>query len=552
MDPCRLRACEALTEALATAPNTTRRGMLPPLSAKQRALNIPAHLVYLYGLVRVTDDAAEDDSTIIPSYPATQNVEFAALQKLYQRALLAQPKEADEEDADVIPAPPSPPQRLFQLSPTLQPSPPEQRRIQQEVLDKMKELQVLAEQVGHELEQETLTNNSRVQTQPKKTVPKQPKNRQQNLGATTKLPEEASSDTTTKSTTETETLQQVLQQIQVPQYECDMESSEDWIEVGGKTKNNQQVPKVEATTDNWRPKKPTITKVPNEAAAAAAPPLTSTAAVTERDEPPAAQVDAENQTPSSASTRNAATDATIVRNNTARKKNSSNTKSKKKASISTTKENADNDPTLLADVKGTRVATTNPLVPSTDVSLTTTTAGGTEAVLIESTAEDNAPVLLTTASASHSTTAPAVPSSLELSKVVHDLERQLAQKDRHLEEQQKEHGQQLRKEREQAEERLQALQLRLYICETKLKTYEDALEDHVRAVASNTSSSSSSNGRTLTTTATTTSGGGGSSGSVMSSSPERPVAKSSATTVAIGLEASPGKRPWVSSSSVVL
>jgi len=36
---------------------------------------------------------------------------------------------------------------------------------------------------------------------------------------------------------------------------------------------------------------------------------------------------------------------------------------------------------------------------------------------------------------------------------------------------------------------MQALQLRLYISETRLKTYEDALQQHVEAVANNVAAS---------------------------------------------------------------
>jgi hypothetical protein len=49
------------------------------------------------------------------------------------------------------------------------------------------------------------------------------------------------------------------------------------------------------------------------------------------------------------------------------------------------------------------------------------------------------------------------------------------------------HARSLQRQREDYEERIQALQLRLFISETRLKTYEDALNQHVEAVAANIS-----------------------------------------------------------------
>jgi len=73
---------------------------------------------------------------------------------------------------------------------------------------------------------------------------------------------------------------------------------------------------------------------------------------------------------------------------------------------------------------------------------------------------------------------------------------------------------------------LQALQLRLYISETKLKTYQEALEKHVHAVANNTADGSAI------------------------SSPERSIHKNKNTNDdSPGLEESPGKRPWALSST---
>jgi hypothetical protein len=63
---------------------------------------------------------------------------------------------------------------------------------------------------------------------------------------------------------------------------------------------------------------------------------------------------------------------------------------------------------------------------------------------------------------------------------------QLVQKDQQLENRMM-HVKALREEKERCEDSMQDLQLRLYISETRLKTYQDSLEQHVESVASNLS-----------------------------------------------------------------
>ena len=54
-----------------------------------------------------------------------------------------------------------------------------------------------------------------------------------------------------------------------------------------------------------------------------------------------------------------------------------------------------------------------------------------------------------------------------------------------LQQERSRHAQQLNQEKEQHANSMQALQLRLYISETRVKTYQDALETHFQSVASN-------------------------------------------------------------------
>ena len=68
---------------------------------------------------------------------------------------------------------------------------------------------------------------------------------------------------------------------------------------------------------------------------------------------------------------------------------------------------------------------------------------------------------------------------------IKQLELELKMKDEQLQRQQLAHSKALLQEKEQSHERLQSLQLRLYISETRLKAFEDALEQHIDAVANN-------------------------------------------------------------------
>jgi hypothetical protein len=66
------------------------------------------------------------------------------------------------------------------------------------------------------------------------------------------------------------------------------------------------------------------------------------------------------------------------------------------------------------------------------------------------------------------------------------LELQLETKERQILEERVSAQKQLQTVKDQSLERIQALQLRLYISETRLQTYEDALQQHVESVAQNT------------------------------------------------------------------
>jgi hypothetical protein len=75
-------------------------------------------------------------------------------------------------------------------------------------------------------------------------------------------------------------------------------------------------------------------------------------------------------------------------------------------------------------------------------------------------------------------------------RIIQHLESELDQKNQEYQEERTAHTKALALEKEISNERLQSLQLRLYISETRLKTFEDALEQHVQAVANNTAPTS--------------------------------------------------------------
>lgn len=70
-----------------------------------------------------------------------------------------------------------------------------------------------------------------------------------------------------------------------------------------------------------------------------------------------------------------------------------------------------------------------------------------------------------------------------LTNRIADIEHDLAETNRQLIEERLEHTKAMRKERERYENLMQSLQLRLYISENKVRTYEDALEKHMQAVS---------------------------------------------------------------------
>mmetsp|Transcript_8115 Transcript_8115/g.19620 ORF Transcript_8115/g.19620 Transcript_8115/m.19620 type:complete len:138 (+) Transcript_8115:711-1124(+) len=76
-----------------------------------------------------------------------------------------------------------------------------------------------------------------------------------------------------------------------------------------------------------------------------------------------------------------------------------------------------------------------------------------------------------------------------LEERIQQLEEALKAKDQELQQEKQANAKMLSQKQQQFDDQVQALQLRLYISETRLKTFEDALEQHVQAVASNVATS---------------------------------------------------------------
>jgi hypothetical protein len=77
--------------------------------------------------------------------------------------------------------------------------------------------------------------------------------------------------------------------------------------------------------------------------------------------------------------------------------------------------------------------------------------------------------------------------TMSLENRVRELELQLAKKDLELQQERQVHAKAMSQKHLDFDNQIQALQLRLYISETRLKNFQDALEQHVEAVSSNIS-----------------------------------------------------------------
>lgn len=577
MDPSRLRACEALTKALAkellspsfenaeppspTAANNNNNNndnnnaslSLPNLSTKQVMLNIPEQLVYLYSLVVRTKNGTPTTTTSntdTTNYTAKQQTIFADLQRLYQQEqqrLLSQAKqqskiekdentaqkeENDKDDERQPSRSSSSSIRVFQLSPNLAPSSVQDvESIEQDVQHKIKELERKAENTRASLVQEELAQTETTTRSNKHenatTTGKKQKSQQSN-SKKTKLPMTKKqngtdvepsrsssnsailSETTTvtpnnhgPSPSKSQTLQEVLQQrIRVPRNhhhhqddERDESNEQQWIHVDHQRKKKPTLSNNNSVCDKSQDQEKALESDPRKME------KEPTMLQMERTAEVGSSNNAEMTSFDQLETNNGRGDHQVV---------------------STTETTSPGISSKTSQLTALLSVDASVFVPSVNKQIRT------------------APNPVPTHVASNSFTTEADQSATAtqaalLQQRVLELEQRLATKEQELQRLKEEHAQQLHRERDQADERFQALQLRLYISETKLKTYEDALEDHVRAVATNTCSS--------TSIIMPDSSGQGDGRSPMRRG------KQSSTEKSETLEESLGKRPWASSSN---
>ncbi|CAB9530455.1 expressed unknown protein [Seminavis robusta] len=564
METCRLRACEALVECLAN--NGNRNITLPERSELQEAMSVPAHLVYIYGLV-VT--VAEESP---PVYTPAQESLFTSLQKLYSLQVIEQQlkeeksNDSHDDDDDVPPPPTSPPKsRAFQLSPSLKPTDADLQRIHEEVETMMADLETQAQVAEDELRvlaeaetNKTSNKSSDRHQHPKKTPTK-----------ITTMAKHIREESMTPRTCET--LEQVLAQIQPQSSEEDNNNNNHgWVTVTKKptkpilhlsrssstpTKSKARVSFVAGDCfvemENQRPVVPPAKAAPapetmvktktdqgaetvvnikpedDEASFVEEPKVEVTLVEEKKEEEedqqpiePIVEVDEEehnekqridvNEDDKEEQQREGEEEARQqtddVEDEEIQKVEGAE-EAKQQSEIDDQEEQQQRDSVEVEHTTPKQLEMevemeTEPVQPPVVKQSVSELSGVAEEVLDSKDESDNNKIL----------------NLLEqLQDRVGQLEEALAMSERHFQTQKEEHARELFKEREQAEERQQALQLRLYISETKLKTYEDALAEHVKAVASNTATGP------------------------VSSSPDR------APGTLHPVEESPGKRPWESS-----
>ena len=426
MEPQRLRACEALAKALALNHNNDARTGATS-SAKQQRLPQP--------------NEQQKDMRIPPHL-----IYIAGLLGIHNKSTPFSPEirqifsdlqelyhqtllkisTEKEEIAEL---------KIFHLSPSLLPNPSDQSRIQQDIDAKIHELEDQAKQMEEELlkEQAAEKESKNIkQIAKKKTSPKP-------LIKSRELPKEEKEIVEKQPT---ETLQQVLAQIQLPQTEEDDVNAEDWVPVYKK--------KAKAVVSTSSVQLKEVTTKPAQADNELRPNYQRDASFEWPED--------ENVEPRSKKIHSsgAGTAASVVQENEIEKCGNpdaetplgENTNSDRRENIGTTKDECIN-----------------------------------EKIEIPVVAEGN--VTDSDANKNKSTS-----TIKELEERIRQLERSLAQSENDRVAVEAKHAQELRAEQEKSEERIQALSLRLYISETRLKTYEDALEQHVVAVANNVATGS--------------------------------------------------------------
>jgi len=423
VDPALLLAAESLAASCdVLEPAAARRGCY--LSEQQSALRIPPVLVYLAGLAAAIVPADHDKQK---QQQQRQQV-FERLQLVYHRQVDSGTKDdhdaEDSESSKNHSKSKKQPQRLLVLSPTLLPAPQWQHKIAQQVQQRKSELQVQSQKLAQQLAVLQQQQQSKQKSRTRRTAAAKPTKRGPHKTQTEQhgSKENSKDDDDDDSSSSSGDEDENLVVAVAKSTEKDENRSPSFGLLDDL--NNQD------DDNDWTPvnRKSSSKSTAKATSKTAAPPVAvESESLTQKEEPTANEI------------------SVPVANN-------------KNDSIVTT--NVSNEDDASADPASSNAAETEYNKTATPTATATQNA--------TTTTSDKPKVQEGQSSGS------SVEQVRKLQDRVQQLETQLAAAQ-----------QQLMDERNQDDAALQAVQLRLYIAETRLQTYEDALEEHNRQVAHN-------------------------------------------------------------------
>jgi len=390
-------------------------------------LRIPPVLVYLAGLAAAIAPADHDKQ----QQQQRQQV-FERLQVVYHRQVDSGSKDHDDEDSESSKnrnKSKQQPQRLLVLSPTLLPAPQWQHKIAQQLQQRKIELQVQSQKLAQQLavlqqqqqQQQSKQKRGTRRTTANPTIKRGPHKTQREQHGSKENSKDDDVDSSSSSSDEDENL--VVAVAESTEKDENRSPSYDLLDDLNQEDDDDD-------DNDWTPVNRKCSSK-------------STAKATSKTDAPPVAVESESPNPLCDKEEPTANEIADPANS-------------KNDSIVTT--NVSNEDDALADPTSSNAAET--------AATATATASAT---------------------LSATTTTTDKPKMQELQSSASSLEqvRQLQDRVQQLETQLAAAQQQLMDERNQDDAALQAVQLRLYIAETRLQTYEDALEDHNRQVAHN-------------------------------------------------------------------
>ena len=422
------------------------------LTPEQEMIAIPWHLVYLAGLLFVVPSSSslsssgeKQDSSTSPPYPKVLRDRFQEYQTLFHNKNQRGDNDTSDDDKEGL--------TYYSLSPRMVPTKDQQRSINQDFQKKSEEMESMAIAVGEGLAQQTLTTAKKESSvtskpQPKPSKKKTMKKKTLSLQVKSSAPLLPQIEKENQpSSSESETLEQIQLQIQhqnaalLLPVDDDDDDDSTWITVSKKNSKDA------ATGSN------------------------------EEEEPSV---------------------ATLSKKFAARLPHATTISSSKKQSTEKEEFHDAISSTSAAETSKVREQNYVPDVDKKESSPKTPSSS-----LTKSSADDGD---IGPSGQNHSKNDSIKDQSIfneiddnknkdkdELVRLqirIRQLEQQLVEKDEALERERQNHTKAFRDEKEKTDNLIQSMQLRLYISETRLKTYQDALDQHLEAVAANTASNS--------------------------------------------------------------